>query len=115
MTEKMLSSKPKGPYSKKCGAKLSCFIKTQGFQGQVGKFFKPCTQKTWAADISDRYSQFRRKDHHCSQCRAEMSYCQGLVPTPSLKQMSAWFQTHLLLIGLSPWMLKVRGPRVQVY
>lgn len=51
MTEKMLSSKPKGPYSKKFGAKLSCFIKTQGFQGQVGKFFKPCTQKTWDADI----------------------------------------------------------------
>lgn len=49
MTEKMLSSKPKGPYSKKCGAKLS-FDETQG-QGQVGKFFKPCTQKTWDADI----------------------------------------------------------------
>lgn len=64
----------------------------------------------------DRYSHsLEEKITTALSAESEMYYCQGLVPTPSLKRMSAWFQMHVLLIGLSPWMLKVRGRRVQVY
>lgn len=88
----------------------------RGSKAKLASSLSPVPQKPGMQTSKDRYSHsLEEKITTAVSAESEMSYCQGLVPTPSLKRMSAWFQMHLLLIGLSPWMLKVRGPRVQVY